>query len=172
MMFLPQVMAIDPSLTATGITCPDGTTLTVRSNLRGMARLADVRSVIVDLAGSAEIVAIEGYAYGSKFNRETLGELGGIIRLALWDASIPYVDIAPTQRAKYATGSGRSSKALCVAGIAARSGIVFGDDNQADAFTMWAMTLDAYGSPVVEMPAKHRAVLDAIEWPTIEKGTP
>ena len=169
-MTMPQVMAIDPSLTATGITCPDGTSLTIRSTHRGMARLADIRSVILDLAGSTDLVAIEGYAYGSKFNRETLGELGGIIRLALWDASIPYVDIAPTQRAKYATGSGRSSKALCVAGIAARSGIVFGDDNQADAFTMWAMTLDAYGFPMIVMPAKHREVLDVIEWPTIEKG--
>ena len=163
----PQIIGLDLSLTATGIALPDSTTLTIRSKHRGMERLADIRQVILGLAAGTDLIAIEGYSYGSGHGAHQLGELGGTIRLALWDAAIPYVEIAPTQRAKYATGRGNAAKHLVISELSARTGRTFPDDNQADAYILHAMTLDHYGHPIIDLPKTHRDVLTAITWPDL-----
>lgn len=166
-MIYPQIMGLDLSLTATGVALPDATTLTLRSKLRGMERLADLRSIILGLAASTELVVLEGYSYGSGHGAHQLGELGGTIRLALWDAAIPYIDIAPTQRAKYATGRGNAAKGLVVSEISARTGRTFPDDNQVDAWILRAMALDHYGHPCIDVPQTHRDALTGIHWPDL-----
>ena len=163
----PQIMGIDPSLTATGIALPDGTTLTIRSKHRGMERLADIRQVIITLAAGIDLVIIEGYSYGSGHGAHQLGELGGTLRLALWDAAIPYLEIAPTQRAKYATGRGNAAKNLVISELSARTGRTFPDDNQADAYILYAMALDHYGHPIIDVPKTHRDALQAVTWPDL-----
>ena len=163
----PQIVGIDPSLTATGIALPDGTTLTIRTNLRSMERLAEIRSTILGLAFEIDLVVIEGYSYGSGHGAHQLGELGGTIRLALWDAAIPYVDVAPTGRAKYATGRGNAGKSLVVSELSARTGRTFHDDNQADAYILRAMALEHYGHPCIDVPKTHRDALTAITWPEL-----
>jgi len=165
----PQIIGIDPSLTATGIALPDGTTLTIRTNLRGMERLAEIRSTILGLAFEIDLVVIEGYSYGSGHGAHQLGELGGTIRLALWDAVIPYVDVAPTARAKYATGRGNAGKHLVVSELSARTGRAFHDDNQADAYILRAMALEHYGHPCIDVPKTHRDALAAITWPELAR---
>lgn len=56
-------------------------------------------------------MAMEGYALGSKFNREKLGELGGIVKLSWYDVfgEDPAV-YAPTVLKKFLTGKGTASK--------------------------------------------------------------
>ena len=164
----PQIMGIDPSLTATGVALPDGTTLTIRSKQRGMERLAELRSIILGLAAGTDLVAIEGYSYGSSHGAHQLGELGGVIRLALWDAAIPYLEIAPTMRAKYATGRGNAAKGLVISELSARTGRTFTDDNQADAYILHAMTLDHYGHPPIAVPQTHRDALKNLTFPDLE----
>ncbi|MFF1693166.1 crossover junction endodeoxyribonuclease RuvC [Streptomyces sp. NPDC058257] len=62
--------------------------------------------------GTVRQVCFEGYAYGSKFRREELGELGGVMRLALVQTFPPHLlhAVAPTTVKKYVTGSGRADK--------------------------------------------------------------
>lgn len=163
----PQIMGIDPSLTATGIALPDGTTLTIRSKLRGIERLADIRSIVLGLCANTDLVVVEGYSYGSAHGAHQLGELGGTIRLALWDAAIPWIDVAPGGRAKYATGRGNAAKGLVLSELSARTGRTFPDDNQADAYILHLMGLDAYGHPGLELPQTHRDALKTIPWPDL-----
>lgn len=163
----PNIIGLDLSLTATGICLEDGTTLTIRSKHRNMERLADIRSLILGIIPNTHLVVIEGYSYGSGHGAHQLGELGGTIRLALYDASIPYVDIAPTARAKYATGRGNAAKSLVVSEISARTGRTFPDDNQVDAWILRAMALDHYGYPCIDLPQTHRDSLKQITWPEL-----
>lgn len=118
------------------------------------------------LAHDVEFVAIEGYSYGSKYNSEVLGELGGTIRLSLWDASIPWVSIPPKTLKRYATGNGNAPKGDMVAAACEHLGYEGRSDDEADALWLQAMALDAYGEPLVELPEKQRQALKG--WSTFE----
>lgn len=56
-------------------------------------------------------IALEGYAYGAKLNREKLGELGGIVKAAVHTVfnKEPLI-IAPTSLKQAVTGKGNASK--------------------------------------------------------------
>lgn len=163
----PNIIGLDLSLTATGICLEDGTTLTIRSKHRDMERLADIRSLVLGVISNTDLVVIEGYSYGSPHRSHHLGELGGVIRLALYDASIQYVNIPPTSRAKYATGRGNAAKPQVVSEISARTGRIFPDDNQMDAWILRAMALDHYGYPPIDVPQTHRDALNQMTWPEL-----
>lgn len=80
-------------------------------------------------------MAMEGYAHGSKFNREKLGELGGIVKLAWYQASgTDPVIVAPTVLKKYVTGKGTASKDLMISTVNSRWNTDIKDNNVADAF--------------------------------------
>lgn len=165
----PAILGLDLSLTASGIALPDGTTLTIASKQRHAARLADIRNEISLYLSHVDLVVIEHYAFNSRHNAHQLGELGGVIRLALWDFQIPYVDVAPSARAKYATGRGNAAKSAVVSEISARTGRTFADDNQADAYILHLMGLDAYGHPTISLPNTHRQALTNILWPNLTR---
>lgn len=63
-------------------------------------------------------MAMEGYAYGAKLNREKMGELGGIVKAAWFEATStePRV-ITPTELKKHITGKGRASKEEILAAV-------------------------------------------------------
>ena len=79
-------------------------------------RLREIREVLteaVDIISSIRsdslglpAFAMEDYAYGKTFNREKMGELGGVIKMV-----IPEVITYPPQTVKkFMTGNGRASK--------------------------------------------------------------
>jgi Holliday junction resolvasome RuvABC endonuclease subunit len=80
-------------------------------------------------------IAMEGYAHGSRFNREKMGELGGIVKLAVYDAfgKEPFI-IAPTVVKKFVTGKGVATKEQMVAGVEAKWQAGITDHNIADAY--------------------------------------
>lgn len=99
--------------------------------------------------GAHCIMAMEGYAHGSKFNREKLGELGGIVKLA-WRSVFETdpVIVSPTVLKKYMTGKGTASKDQMLE--AAR---IFNPDvknhNVADAYGL-ALYVKEYNATFVE----------------------
>ena len=106
-------------------------------------RLNDIYATLLflfkDCQANYEAVhmAMEGYAHGSKFNREKLGELGGIVKLAWYQASgDDPVIVAPTVLKKYVTGKGTASKADMIKAVNTRWNQQFTDDNVADAYAM------------------------------------
>lgn len=90
-------------------------------------------------------MAMEGYAHGAKFNREKMGELGGIVKLS-WYAAFgedPII-VSPTVLKKYVTGKGTASKEQMLAGVEAKWGVKFADHNLADAYSL-AQYVKEYG---------------------------
>lgn len=80
-------------------------------------------------------VAMEGYAMGRTFNREKLGELGGVVKLA--HATVFGTDptvVPPTTLKKFVTGKGNASKKEVIAAVQSKWASDITNDNIADAY--------------------------------------
>lgn len=82
-------------------------------------------------------LAIEGYAHGSRFNREKLGELGGLVKLSWFEFTqdAPLV-VPPTVLKKYTTGKGTAKKGEMVEAVNSRWQAGIKNDNLADAYAL------------------------------------
>ena len=163
-----RILAIDPSLTATGLCYPDGTTETLKTRLTGMERLEWLRDYVAIYAEDADLVVIEGYSYGSKGRAVVnIGELGGVLRLWLYEYGPPYVEIPPSCLKRYATGKGNASKDDMLQAAVVRSGHTFCDNNAADAWWLWQAALAHYcpeSESLVRMPKAHLEGLKKVVW--------
>jgi crossover junction endodeoxyribonuclease RuvC len=160
-----NVMGVDLSLTGTGIALPDGDTMLLNpGKRRGMERLAWIRNAILGPWHEYEpaIVAIEGYSYGSHSAAYDLGELGGVVRLTLWEAGIVYVDVPPAVAKGYATGKGNANKNEMLVAAAKRLGYEGTSNDEADALWCRAAVLAVRGEPVVAMPQAHNRHLEKL----------
>jgi crossover junction endodeoxyribonuclease RuvC len=167
-----KILALDPSLTATGYavgTAPELGTLTPPASVgKGLDRLVWLRDQALALAAGADLVVLEGYSYASKGRAIiSLGEFGGVLRVALMEAGVPFVEVAPAGRAKYATGKGNAKKEAVLTEAVRRLGYAGHDNNEADALWLYAMAADHFGAPLAAMPQTHRAALDAVPWPDV-----
>lgn len=178
----PRIVGLDLSLTATGVAPSRFPQLriayTITTKLRGCERLAYIRDEVMrpcspvevwdpDWRMVAPLVVIEDYAFSrAAAHSHQLGELGGVVRLALHEAGVPFVCVVPSSLKKYATGKGNANKGEMLAAAIRRLGYEGASDNEADALWLQAMGMDALGCPVVEMPAVNRAALAKVEWPS------
>jgi Holliday junction resolvasome RuvABC endonuclease subunit len=92
----------------------------------------------------AEIhIAMEGYAFGAKLNREKLGELGGIVKLTsrLVLQQDP-ISVPPTTLKQYVTGKGTATKEEMVAAVQKWDESIT-DNNLADAYGLAHMLYTA-----------------------------
>lgn len=179
-------MAADLSLTQTGLCLPDGTTTVFRTSAdakaEGMAeqrhlvaRQVLVRDAVLDYARrtGADLVAIEGYSYGSPQQATQIGGMGAVVRLGLEEEpDLAWVVVPPSSRAKYATGKGNASKDQVLQEVAARRGATFKTTDECDAWVIWELAKAAYGLPTeVQMPKHHLEALTGVDWPTVPVGT-
>lgn len=163
-----RVVGVDLSLTSTGIAFANGETRTIKVPADGMARLSSIRSHLmayVEVFG-ADLVVIEGYSYGSPNRAAHLGELGGVIRLALYERRVRYVDVPPAVLKKYATGKGNAGKNEMLTEAVRRLGYTGSSDDEADALWLRAAALEHYGEPVAAMPQENVKALAKVSWPT------
>lgn len=170
------VVALDLSLTATGVALPGGGTRTITSRSTGVARLDNIWTQILHLVDEADagLVVIEGYSMGTarqQSHAHALGELGGVVRHGLYLFGTPYVDVAPASLKKYATGVGNASKEQVLVAAVRRLHYEGHDHNQADALWLQQMAwCHYYGNDAglsVAMPAKHREALLGVAWPAV-----
>lgn len=82
-------------------------------------------------------VAIEGYAFGSQM-ANMLGELGGLVKLAIYDHyNILPLIVPPTSLKKYVTGKGTGvQKNQMLLNIYKKWKVEFTDDNAADSYAL------------------------------------
>ena len=162
-------LGLDLSLTSTGISV-SGTTLTISSKLKGPARLDEISQQILSTISTHKVDAVimEGYSFASRNSQaHSIGELGGVVRLRLWENQIPYVEVPPTCRAKFATGRGNAAKTEVMSAISARTGIVWsgkGADDQCDAWILEEMGFTHLGIARFDWPQLHKTALDKIDW--------
>ena len=164
-----KIIAFDLSLTATGYATPETVGLLKPPDLNGLARLQWIRDNVVRLAALSMIAVVEGYSFGSGNRAHHLGELGGVVRLALHEAKHPLVVIPPHSQAKYATGKGNAPKEAVLVEAVKRLQYAGHDHNESDALWLLAMACDHYGAPLCAVPEGHRSALAKIEWPDVGK---
>jgi Holliday junction resolvasome RuvABC endonuclease subunit len=166
-----NILALDLSLTSTGVAYPDGATDTWGPKLTGPARLSWFRTGLIDLLSGVDVdlVVIEEYAFHGKFaHSHEIGELGGVIRLALHDRGQRWVPVIPSSLKLYATGRGNAGKEEVLVAAVRLLGYDGHSNDEADAAWLRAMALDFYGHPLVKFPATHRKALGKVPWPVLE----
>lgn len=109
----------------------------------GVERLEHARRVMYAFMDRFLVnkVALEGYAFGSQ-KANMAGELGGVVRLTLWDAFSGYYPearyplvVPPTSLKKYVTGKGQGvGKSQMILAVYKKWGAEFTDDNAADSY--------------------------------------
>jgi Holliday junction resolvasome RuvABC endonuclease subunit len=162
---MAKVIGLDLSLTSTAMVVGTGDAFVLDTGkLRGPERLAFIRDTVLEaLPVGCGPVFVEGYSFASKFNREALGELGGVVRVALWEAGVQYVEVPPTTLKMYATGKGNATKTAMVVAARERLGMSELDDNVADALWLHALGVHVLtGEGLVKLPATHLRALDKV----------
>ena len=168
-----KILALDLSLTSTGY-CHDGETGVITPKTIGAERLCDIQRKVASLALNFSIntVVMEGYSFASRHSQaHSIGELGGVIRLLLFEMEIPYVVIPPTCRAKFATGKGNASKNEVISSISAKTGIIWsnpGGDDKCDAWILEEMALAFMEKPRFSWPATNMSALDKVDWSPLQ----
>jgi Holliday junction resolvasome RuvABC endonuclease subunit len=169
-----RMMGLDLSLTSTGYSI-DRETGIISTKTKGPERLSIISNEIIDLIAIklVDIVIVESYSFASRNSQaHSIGELGGAVRMRLWECGIPYIDIPPTCRAKFATGKGNASKNEVISSISAKTNIVWsgpGADDRCDAWILEQMGLAYIGKSHYDWPEDNLSSLKKIDWEDLEK---
>lgn len=164
-----NTLGLDLSLTSTGVSY-GGTTDSIRPTTRGAERLVEIRDRVMNICEGQriQVVGVEGYSYMSRNSQaHSIGELGGVVRVALFERGIPYIEIPPTCRAKFATGKGNAGKSEVVSAISAMTGIVWGGgdgDDRCDAWILEQMLIAKLGSSEYAWSAQQLSALEKVDW--------
>ena len=137
-----KILGIDQSLTNTGIYFWSEKKEAFHSikpkKLRDEARLKFIYDQVEAYLREYEpdLVVIEGYSFGSRGRAIfQLGELGGMLKMLLYNRQTPFRVIPPTTHKKALTGRGNANKAE-VMDYLENMGLKVADDNQADAYSL------------------------------------
>jgi crossover junction endodeoxyribonuclease RuvC len=164
-----MIYGIDLSLTATGfawcnaVSTPSLETIGFKK-LTDEARLAAIVDAVLGRILHPRMVAIEGLALGSKtgLSAERCA-LHYMVRVALWEAKVPFVIVAPSSLKKFATGSGVGEKSLVIREVYRRWNVEAADDNQADAAALSYVAKAWAGvTPEAELTTFQRDVLKSL----------
>lgn len=165
------VIGLDLSLTSTGIATPKEQHV-ITTKLKEVPRLVYIRNEImetIEAVPGTPLVVLEGYSFGQRnTHAHSLGELGGVVKVAFQEAGLAWAIVPPTVRAKFATGKGNASKATVVSAVSARTGIVWdgtGADDKCDAWVLQEMGLAYFGRARYDWPKINLSVLESVDWP-------
>ncbi len=164
---MTRVLGLDLSLTASGYAYNEEVVGVIRSKAKGERRLAEIRDAVEELAFEADVVVLEGYSYASANQAHQIGELGGVIRLTLWQRRKPFVEVPPAVLKKFATGKGNADKDAMLAAAIRRFGFEGDNNNAADAWLLRAMGLAAYLGWGAVTEFQHQAIAK-VTWPKLE----
>ncbi len=114
-----------------------------------------------------DVVMIEDYSYGSKFNLATMVTIGALVRYELHNASIPYLVASPGAIKKFVTGKG-SAKKDSMMKEAYKSWGVEGTDDEIDAFGVALIPIYAI-MPSLFSNSKAARKDAVLAWATINK---
>lgn len=177
----PRVVGFDLSLTSTGIGVIDrhqgwAHRLTT-GKLRGHPRAEYIVEQCVRWAVDADLVLIEGPAYGKNQGAFVLGGIWWLVTHHFWRAGIRYVSVPPPCLKKYATGRGTgpqaSKEAVMAAAIRRYPDVDIDGNDKADGFVLAAIGADWLGHPIASVPEANRSVLTTISgWPDRLPGAP
>jgi crossover junction endodeoxyribonuclease RuvC len=162
----PRVLGIDPSLTAVGVCLPGGATACIKAGTRrGVERMQHIRGIVVELATAyyppLDLLCIEGMAYGTTRQAMSyeIGGLGWVLRVALTEAGVRWIEVPPASLKVLATGRGNASKEMMLAAAIRRLGYDGHDHNIADAMWLRQFGLGWLGE-TIDVPKAHLRAYD------------
>ena len=112
------------------------------------------RSILGDL--TVDAVAIEGYAMGGNGKTFSLGELGGVLRLACNQDKLPLIEVPPTSLKKFITGKGNNPKTVVLKDLYKKYNLDINDDNDGDAAAL-ALACFAYFEEELHLVETYRS---------------
>lgn len=139
---MTRIIGLDPS-TKTGFVALDKSGQVLRAKeLTGVGGVDPVRMItlideVMDHINKGDLVIIEGFAYMA--NGQYILQLGAIgwgIRMALVRRGVKYIEVAPGQLKKYATGKGNAKKENMIMPIFKNWGFEHNSDNVRDAYVL------------------------------------
>jgi crossover junction endodeoxyribonuclease RuvC len=141
-----RYVGIDPS-TKTGLVIlnRDGEIINqeeVKSKLKSDPdRFVDLTESILEELHPNDIIAIEGFSYGSKGRGvSTQYGIGWLIRAELFKRGYDYIEVSPSAVKKFATGKGNEKKENMVLPIFKHWGFESPSDNIRDAYVLARIT--------------------------------
>ena len=150
-------LGIDQSLTGTGICIIDNNykilfNQVFSTSTIGVERLFHIELQFLEILNNhkIEFAGLEGGAFREVGRIFQLGQLSGILQLALFKQGIHYIEPAPLQVKKYIQGDGKSKgKATIMLDIYKKYGEEIRNDNIADAYVIARMAYDYYNSFII-----------------------
>jgi crossover junction endodeoxyribonuclease RuvC len=152
-----RYVGIDQSYTGFAFVSLDADGTDIVGNLKsfdaktgnGIERLLSIYQHLFKLFSETDDVAhicMEGYSNASKFGREQAGELGAIVKLAVYDYFDRFNDehgdlryptiVKPSSLKKFVTGNGAAKKNNMLLAVYKKWGFETSDDNLADAYSL------------------------------------
>jgi len=173
-----QYLGVDQSLRNTGIGVVDQTgalieaTSILPGKRRDSVRLQYIWLELLKLLDKTQpsMAAIEGYSYNSTGRVFELGEVGGIVKLALTEMKVPFIVVPPVLLKKFATNKNMAQKHDMIFAAAKLCDLKITDHNQADAFFL-AQIAKTYNA-VEGLPRHQVEVINVLRIPSIKKSVP
>lgn len=109
----------------------------IRVKSKSAQRLVDIEAgfdQIIKPYRDDAVVFVEGYAYGRPFQRESLAELGGVMRRYFCVNNITFWVIPPTTNKLFITGTGKAGKNYMKKMTKEKYGLSFKSDDVCDAY--------------------------------------
>jgi crossover junction endodeoxyribonuclease RuvC len=138
------IIGLDLSLTQTGYCILQDDEIIDKgvikiNRIKGMERLALIKKEIMlfIMRYELDVVVLEGYSMGSRFGKAfSIGELGGIIKLMLFNKEIKTILVPPTTLKKFVTGKGNAPKDMMMMKALSKYNIEFTNNNECDAYCL------------------------------------
>lgn len=143
-----RIMGLDPSMSCTGLSLPDGSTMAIKPKGKGDDRLREIADHIHIAASgcSAELVVMEGlFGLYKGESARVIPMVHGAIRLTLLRLPVPYMVLHPTTLKRFATGKAAANKTDMALAALKRLGREYGTDDECDADWLRIAGRFAYG---------------------------
>lgn len=168
----PMILGIDPGTKNMGLAFPDQSTWLIRPPAKlgiGVERLHYIRNALraVLTEGRPQMVVLEDYLPQQTGSGLATGELGGMIRLLVYDLGIPLAKVHPsTLRSFLSVGQG-DDKTSGISKLSAKTGRSWNTNDEAEAWGLAAMAYEQFGHGWLPLVKKQTAAVGRVEWPAL-----
>jgi Holliday junction resolvasome RuvABC endonuclease subunit len=177
---MASFFAIDPSLTSTGFAFRRNGQLILGhidgTKRRGPGRLAFIEDRILEYMSQIKVtnVIYEDYAMGALGRVFDLGELGGVLKKAIWSRGIDLLIVPPNSLKLFILGKGggpKIKKSDMAKVLFYKHKVKFETDDEADAFGLLLLGESYFAKPSGGKPPE-AAVRRALEGCRLVRGHP